>query len=81
VQEFDGNLLGVQFMALTRLIYFSENKLGLVGSAGRIAELQAVAVDRVPAIAPSLMLDQKTVTTRLDARLRAHYRSSNSNRS
>jgi hypothetical protein len=37
---------GVQFMALTRLIYFSENKLGLVGRAGKIAKLQAVAVDR-----------------------------------
>jgi Sensors of blue-light using FAD len=40
------HLLRVTFMALTRLIYFSENKLGLAGRARQIAELQAVAVDR-----------------------------------
>jgi hypothetical protein len=38
--------LGVQFVALIRLIYFSENKLGLVGRARQIADLQALAVDR-----------------------------------
>jgi len=33
-------------MALTRLIYFSENRIGIVGRSKRMADLLAVAVDR-----------------------------------
>jgi hypothetical protein len=33
-------------MALTRLIYFSENKIGIMGRSKRMADLQAIAVDR-----------------------------------
>jgi len=33
-------------MALTRLIYFSENKMGIVSRSKRMADLQGVAVDR-----------------------------------
>lgn len=36
----------VIFMALTKLIYFSENKIGIVGRNKRMADLQAVAVER-----------------------------------